>query len=89
MIFCKQMESHLNGDDSVIRFIPKFREVGIPVTDGGTSIILIKFCPWCGNQLPPSMRDQWFNKLEEMNLEPDSRLPSEMKSDLWWRKVEK
>ncbi len=24
---------------------------GIPIHDGGTSIIAIKFCPWCGSKL--------------------------------------
>ncbi|MDF4223555.1 hypothetical protein PXC01_18305 [Maribacter sp. M208] len=24
---------------------------GIPIHDGGSSIIEIKFCPWCGNEL--------------------------------------
>jgi len=26
---------------------------GIPVYDGGTSIVVITFCPWCGNSLIP------------------------------------
>lgn len=25
---------------------------GIPIHDGGTSVIVIKYCPWCGQQLP-------------------------------------
>ena len=24
---------------------------GIPIHDGGTSVIAINFCPWCGNKL--------------------------------------
>lgn len=24
---------------------------GIPIHDGGSSIIEIKFCPWCGNKI--------------------------------------
>ena len=26
--------------------------------------ITINFCPWCGTQLPESLRDRWFEELE-------------------------
>jgi hypothetical protein len=47
---------------------------------------LIEFCSWCGARLPPSLRDQYFNRLEALGLEPESaELPLDMRSDAWWR----
>ena len=42
--------------DAAIDFIAKFREYGILVRDGGSSSILISYCPWCGVRLPDSQR---------------------------------
>lgn len=28
---------------------------GLPVHDGGTSHIVIRYCPWCGTRLPDPM----------------------------------
>jgi hypothetical protein len=35
-----------------VYFWPKDRKYLIPVHDGGSSGILIRFCPWCGGRLP-------------------------------------
>jgi len=49
--------------------------------------VQISFCPWCGQHLPNSKRDLWFEKLalrgfEEPLLGP---IPPEFESDRWWR----
>lgn len=43
---------HTNQEcpDCVIITFPDGR-IGIPVRDGGRSIIEIKFCPWCGKKV--------------------------------------
>jgi hypothetical protein len=54
--------------------------------DGGSSVPLARFCPWCGTKLPDSLRDRWFDRLDELGLEPeDEAVPKEMMSDQWWR----
>ena len=58
------MASNLQSGETAIRFIPKFKEYGIPVLDGGESFIVIQFCPWCGKKLPDSRREQYFDELE-------------------------
>ena len=30
---------------------------GIPVRDGGSAIICIKYCPWCGTELQDSLNE--------------------------------
>jgi hypothetical protein len=68
-----------------VAYMPKFREYGILILDGGTSIQTIQFCPWCGTCLPSSLRDEWFDQIERLGLEPDSKhLPSQYTTDAWW-----
>lgn len=66
---------------------PKFDEYGLPIVDGGTSVSLLRFCPWCGGVLPESRRDQWFNELEEMGIDPDHQIeiPMRYMTDGWCR----
>ena len=46
--------------------------------------ILITRCPWCGVGLPESKRHLWFEKLEQMGVDPvGGDLPEEFKSDAW------
>jgi len=43
--------------DALIGYLPQSDECGIRVHDGGSSLVLISFCPWCGARLPESRRD--------------------------------
>ncbi len=70
--------------DKVVDYIPKFREYGILVHDGGTSKLSIRFCPWCGSQLPDSQRDRWFSELGRRGIEPGTEdVPSEYTDETW------
>ena len=61
---CNKMKYYLELKDPIIvKYIPKFDEYGIIVNDGGHSFIIIKYCPWCGKELPKRKRDLWFKKL--------------------------
>lgn len=47
---------------------------------------MIDHCPWCGEKLPTSLRDEFFDRLEELGLEPnDLDVPLDLRSDAWWR----
>lgn len=82
---CKEMESYLLSNEVAVRYISKFREYGITVLDGGSSFITIHYCPWCGGKLPDSLREKWFEKLDELGLEPESsNIPNKYLSDKWW-----
>jgi hypothetical protein len=75
--------------DSPILYIPKFREFGLQVLnpDGiarGDVYDLVQYCPFTGEKLPSSLRDKWFDKLDELKIEPDSPdVPEEMQTDKW------
>jgi hypothetical protein len=81
------MERNLREGETAIRYDAKFREYGIPVLDGGSSMIKIMFCPWCGQKLPESFRDKWFEVLASKNLDlDDPAIPQDMLSDAWWKR---
>ena len=72
---------------NAVRFVSKFREWGIPIPDGGTSYLELRVCPFCGTQLPPSLRDAWFDKAEQLGIDPPyDEMPPEYQSDAWWNK---
>jgi hypothetical protein len=80
------MERNLAETAGTLVYVPKFREYGIRINDGGSSYIVIRICPWCGSKLPQSLRDEWFDRLEALNLEPnDRRIPPSLLTDAWWK----
>lgn len=83
---CREMSAHLESSELHLSYSPKFREFGIDYAKqygGGQQVI--NFCPWCGTKLPSSLRDQWFEELDSLGLEPDDQLPDKLQDDSWWR----
>ncbi|MBC9715220.1 hypothetical protein H9Y04_21955 [Streptomyces sp. TRM66268-LWL] len=92
---CEAMDRHLNtpcdrhGDpfacpDALVAFSAKFQEYGLIIHDSGTSTITIGFCPWCGEHLPASQRDRWFDELERRGVDPaEDEVPAEFQDDRW------
>lgn len=80
------MERFLQAGEIALVYNTKLREYGIKLLDGGSSVQVISCCPWCGRRLPSSLRDDWFDRLESLGLEPeDSNVPIEMQTDTWWK----
>ncbi|TRW89323.1 hypothetical protein [Flavobacterium sp. GT3R68] len=72
--------------DASIFHNEKFDEYGVKIWDGGTSCILIDFCPWCGEKLPNSKRDQWFDEIEKLGIDPwNGEIPEKYQTDKWYR----
>lgn len=83
---CERLVEQVRADDVPLVCSEVFREVGIAVVDGGTSFLRIEFCPNCGVLLPSSLRDEWFDRLEALGIDPDDdALPEEFRSSRWWR----
>jgi hypothetical protein len=59
---CDMMDYYLQDEDDIIQYWPRFAEYALPVHDNderpAISGIVIRFCPWCGKQLPKSRRDE-------------------------------
>jgi hypothetical protein len=78
-------EEPWDDPDVVVVYLPTFDEYGLPVRDGGTSMTVIGFCPWCGARLPQSRRDAWFDEMERLGLDPwEDEIPAGYTSDAWW-----
>lgn len=83
---CDEMRRHLEEGEVAIVYLPKFREYGIRIEDGGTAFQMIRFCPWCGGMLPSSLRGRWFEELDDLGLEPESPdLPERYRTGAWWQ----
>jgi hypothetical protein len=86
-VSCSQHRNLSDCPDAVIAYSSQFDEYGLLVHDGGTSRILIAFCPWCGKHLGRSKRERWFEELRRRGIDPgEQSLPPEFESDEWWRK---
>lgn len=82
----KDIFNLVNSDDYPIIYNNKFREFGISILDGGSSYLKIQYCPITGKKLPKSLRDEWFDELEKLGLEPSDseKIPKEFLDDNWW-----
>ncbi|MGW5481912.1 DUF6980 family protein [Streptomyces sp. NPDC004008] len=81
---CERHDDAFASPDALILFTARFREYGLVVHDGGTSSIGIDFCPWCGQRLPESQRDRWFEELESRGIDPwNDEIPAEFQDDRW------
>ena len=73
--------------DYLIGFSPRFNEYGLWIHDGeggsAFSTIVIRFCPFCGAALPDGRRDQWFDRLEALGVDPEAA-PDAMLVYGWW-----
>jgi hypothetical protein len=53
---CDRHLDRFECPDCIVEYRPKHREYGLIVHDGGSSVILIRFCPWCGTELSASLK---------------------------------
>ncbi len=73
-----------------VEYNPKWREYTIR-DFRSTSKSLMLFCPNCGTRLPSSLRDEWFDVLEnEYGLEEPlhedkGKVPEGFWIDQWWK----
>jgi uncharacterized protein DUF6980 len=52
-----------------------------------TSIVhAISFCPICGEKFPKSLRNEWFDRLEGIGIDPfKNPIPAPYVDGTWWR----
>lgn len=61
------MDRHPQNDWQSVRYDARFDEYWVEA--GGARQCLF-YCPWCGERLPPSQRERWFEELEALGLDP-------------------
>jgi hypothetical protein len=93
--WCDQMRVAIEDSTVPIKYVAKMNEIGVLVLDGpignpsqdGLSKINFTYCPWCGQSLPESLRDDWFEEMEKRGIDPwVDDVPEEFKDDAWYRK---
>jgi hypothetical protein len=83
---CEEMAMFLAEQKVAITYAPHLREYAIPLIGNDNVTQLIRFCPWCGQRLPESLREVWFHRLWDLGLEQESPdIPAELRTDEWWR----
>lgn len=83
---CELHPDRFDCSDCLVHYSPRLREYGLIVHDGGSSSCRIHFCPWCGAQLPESLRDRWFEEVEQLGLDPwTDEIPEPYCSSAWWQ----
>jgi hypothetical protein len=84
---CTQHQDIYSCPDVLVQYLSKFDEYGIIIHDGGAATSEIGFCRWCGESLPESKRDAWFNALEELGFDDPAEqdIPAQFDSDAWHR----
>ena len=81
----------LRRNKEVIHYSPQHDEYGQIVNDGGRSAYDMFYCPFCGQKLPESKRDRWFNELHDLGYEVplfDESIPDKYKDDSWYPNAE-
>ncbi|MBO0853177.1 MAG: hypothetical protein J2P18_05345 [Nocardia sp.] len=79
------MDDWLEDASIPIDYDEKIREYYISIPNQESQIVM-NFCPWCGAELPSSLRDEWFDRIFDLGLDgpEDPGIPVEMRSDAWW-----
>ncbi len=54
---CDQHPDPFDCADNLVHYSPKTKEYGLIIHDGGSSYLVIRFCPWCGAKLPAPERE--------------------------------
>lgn len=84
---CPDLQRAVEDPDVPIIYNSIFREFGVRVLDGGSSTLLLHFCPWSGTKLPESLRDAWFEELERRGIDPHGDdIPDEFRDERWHTK---
>ncbi|MEZ5680649.1 MAG: hypothetical protein R3E14_05060 [Erythrobacter sp.] len=77
------MDKHPQNDWGSVNYDGRFDEYWVPA---GSARQALFFCPWCGEKLPESKRDEWFDAIEALGLDPwNDQAPVEYQSDAWWQ----
>lgn len=84
---CEHMQKALQDTEHPLYYSSAYQEFGIQLSSKFEYRVM-SYCPWCNSRLPESRRDQWFEKLEEIGIDPwDHDIPIHFLSSAWWLNV--
>lgn len=75
------MEQHPQNDWGSIQYDARFNEYWVHAGEARQGLF---YCPWCGEKLPPSQRDRWFDELEALGIDPwNDEVPELYRTGAW------
>lgn len=82
---CELLAGAVGDPSNHLTYWSKFREFGIYYTMS-ESKMTIAYCPFCGQLLPPSLRDRWVDEINALGFEPydSDTMPERYRSSAWW-----
>ncbi len=82
---CPEMRQFVDDARVPVVYEPRFREYSLALLESDAHQ-LIRFCPWCGAELPESLRDRFFDELDRLGVDyPNEIPPARYRTDAWWR----
>ena len=79
------MDEHPQNAWNTVQYDARFDEYWIKAGDARQSLF---YCPWCGEKLPPTQRDRWFDEVEALGLDPwNDEVPDRFRSAAWRRAI--
>jgi hypothetical protein len=76
------MDRHRENDGNLVSYDERFDCYELKVSQNVSQQIY--FCPWCAEKLPASRRDEWFDRLEAVGVDPmRDPVPELFKSAAW------
>lgn len=85
------MDDFLNDQRVQIFYSPQMREYYIPLKKS-LAVQCIFYCPWCGKKLPESVRNEYYDIIENEykiditpDMEEEKNFPKDFLSDEWWK----
>jgi hypothetical protein len=77
------MDQHAQNDWGSVQYDNRFDEYWVTAGSARQSLF---YCPWCGEKLPASKRNAWFDAVEALGVDPwGDQVPVEFRSDAWWK----
>jgi hypothetical protein len=78
---CGHMDNHPQNDWDTIKYDARFDVYWLPA---GAARQQLFYCPWCGERLPPSQMDRWYDELEAAGIDPHvDPIPEAYQSGHW------
>ena len=88
---CESLDFFIKEKEYPILYSKAYRSFDMRVLDGGSSVIVMKYCPWCGEKFPKELTDTFFSELskclnKDAGLDDIDDAPKEFQTDEWWKK---
>jgi hypothetical protein len=92
---CRNLSDAMEDIRVMICYIPWTREYGIRrlavdrlKDEHPVRMVKIDFCPWCGEKLPDSLKQEWQRQIAIAGHSPnDEDLPGKFLTDTWWKEA--